>query len=144
MFISSPFPEKVYYLNRLKYRYRLANIKNRSVSEMHTLLPLWVLPAAAHSFLQLLSVAVEPPPPFLKEASLQLHINAEATDAIFCVSNNALSFLCHPRSPGFFLNKNVLVFYTLAWGRAGRGGGSDGSVFFWKRLSMNSADSQSR
>lgn len=117
MFVSSPFPEKVYSLNRLKYRHCLANSKNRNMFEIHTLIPLPILPEPTHGFLKFLSPAAEPTHPFPKHASLLLHINAETIDAVSnCISSNALSFLCHPRSPGFFLNKSLLVLSTLAWG----------------------------
>lgn len=121
MFIPSPFPEKVYSLNRLKYRDCLPNIKNRNVFEIHTYhSPYFLNPPTAFSsfylWLQFQHI------PFPKHTSLLLHINAEAIEAVSnCIGNNSLSFLYHPRSPGFLPNKSLFVLSTLAWGTgAGR------------------------
>lgn len=58
--------------------------------------------------------------PFPKHVSLLLHINAETIDAVSnCISNNASSFPCHSRSPGFFLNKFVSSVHTFM-GHRGR------------------------
>lgn len=89
--------------------------------EIHTLIPLPMLPEPTHSFLKFLSLAAEQQIPFPKHASLLLHINAETIEALSnCIGNNALSLLCHPRSPGFLLNKSLLALFTLAWGTRAR------------------------